>query len=91
MGPTTGVYEAHILQCGTTHNGGALPGEARPSAKRAASSAANFNVAPVDSATNEQARMERHAASPSRVRTPYSDELFIGRATIATTRRLCGH
>ncbi len=74
----------HILQAVTTLNGGALPGEALPEAKaRGLKWLANFNVAPVDSATNVQARMERHAGlTQPQYDGLTSDELFFGRATI---------
>ncbi len=74
----------HILPAVTTLNGGSLPGEALPEAKaRGLKWLANFNVAPVDSATNVLARMEKHAGlTQPQYDGLTSDELFFGRATI---------
>ena len=74
----------HILPAVTTLNGGTLPGEALPEAKaRGLKWLANFNVAPVDSATNVLARLERHAGlTQPQYDGLTSDELFFGRATI---------
>lgn len=74
----------HILPAVTTLNGGTLPGEALPEAKaRGLKWLANFNVAPVDSATNVLERMQRHAGlTQPQYDGLTSDELFFGRATI---------
>jgi len=73
----------HVLSAVTTLNGGALPGSALGEAKALGLKwLANFGVAPVDSATNVQARLERHAGlTQPQYDGLTSDELFFGRVS----------